>query len=242
MAAVIARTGHRLALAALVLLLVWDPAVGRAESWIRGVDEILGRDFDRDGTGPVRKLNVRRRVDVVRRWNQIAIDASGIDHTPVAPGESRSYGEQLGPGRSSRAMAIVHIAIFDAVNAITDDYESFTGLPPARVGTSRDAAVATAAHDTLVALFPSQASSFHDPLERDLDRVRDRRARARGIALGRLAAERILARVAGDFIRQQGARLRAEPGAPHRARPARPHPGPERAARTIRDALLASTT
>src|SRR5688572_24300257 len=51
------------------------------------------------------------------RWNQIAIDASGVDHTPLDEGETRTFGEQLGPGRASRAMAIVHIAIADAVNA-----------------------------------------------------------------------------------------------------------------------------
>src|SRR5262245_23348192 len=55
----------------------------------------------------------------LRHWNAIAIDASGLDHTPVAPGENRVFGEQLGPGRSSKAMAIVHIAVFDAINAIT---------------------------------------------------------------------------------------------------------------------------
>src|ERR1041385_4020530 len=42
----------------------------------------------------------RQGLDAVRRWNQIAIDASGFDHATA--------GEQLGPGRSSRAMAIVH--------------------------------------------------------------------------------------------------------------------------------------
>ena len=47
-----------------------------------------------------------------------AINASGLDHTPVAPGENRIFGEQLGPCRSSRAMAIVHIAMFDALNAV----------------------------------------------------------------------------------------------------------------------------
>src|SRR5882762_2471549 len=57
-------------------------------------------------------------ADSVRRWNAIAISANALDHTPVAPGESRVFGEQLGPGRTSRALAIVHIAIFDAVNAI----------------------------------------------------------------------------------------------------------------------------
>src|SRR3954469_7221242 len=60
--------------------------------------------------------------DPLHRWNQIAIDASGLDHTPVAPGESRTFGEQLGPGRSARAMAIVHIAMFDVVNAVHPKY------------------------------------------------------------------------------------------------------------------------
>ena len=67
----------------------------------------------------------------LRHWNQIAIDASGLDHTPVAPGEKRVFGEQLGPVRASRAMAIVHIAIFDSVNAIVGGYRSYTGLPAA---------------------------------------------------------------------------------------------------------------
>src|SRR5436190_24225915 len=99
-------------------------------------------------------------LDTLHRWNLIAINASGLDHTPVAPGENRVFGEQFGPGRASRAMAIVHIAIFDAVSAIAGGYRSYTGLPPARAGTSMDVAVAQAAHDTLVALFPSQAASF----------------------------------------------------------------------------------
>jgi hypothetical protein len=60
----------------------------------------------------------RAGLDALHRWNQIAIDASGLDHTPVGPGETRTFGEQLGPARASRAMAIVHIAMFDAVNAI----------------------------------------------------------------------------------------------------------------------------
>ena len=54
------------------------------------------------------KSGPRKGLDVVRRWNQIAIDAAGLDHTPVAPGETRVFGEQIGPCRSSRAIAIVH--------------------------------------------------------------------------------------------------------------------------------------
>src|SRR6266403_557292 len=110
----------------------------------------------------------RQGLDSLHRWNTIAINASGLDHTPVAPGENRVFGEQFGPGRASRAMAIVHIAMFDAVNAIAGGYRSYGGLPLAPRGTSRKAAIAQAAHDTLVALFPSQTGSFDARLEEDL--------------------------------------------------------------------------
>src|SRR5437016_6059979 len=40
-------------------------------------------------------------LDSLHRWNVTAINASGLDHTPVAPGENRVIGEQLGPGRAS---------------------------------------------------------------------------------------------------------------------------------------------
>ena len=78
--------------------------------------EALGPRFN--SAQSIRKNEAPKKdLDSIHRWNQIAIDASGLDHTPVAPGENRVFGEQLGPGRSSRAMAIVHIAIFDAVES-----------------------------------------------------------------------------------------------------------------------------
>lgn len=125
-------------------------------------------------------------------WNSIAIDASGLDHTPVPPGDPRVFGEQLGPGRSARAMAIVHTAIFDAVNAIEGGYASYTGIPPAQNNTSVDSAIAQAAHDTLVAMFPSQEAAFDEELTEDLGNIPNGQAKMRGIALGRQAAEAIL--------------------------------------------------
>src|SRR4026208_1444147 len=56
--------------------------------------------------------------NAIRYWNRIACDASGLDPTQVVPGENRVFGEQFGPCRAARAMAIVQIAVFDAVNAI----------------------------------------------------------------------------------------------------------------------------
>src|SRR2546428_292427 len=105
-------------------------------------------------------LAPKNALDSIHRWNTIAINASGLDHTPLAPGEIRTFGEQLGPGRASRAMAIVHIAIFDSVNAVLGGYQSYTGIQPGKPPVSLDAAVAQAAHDTLVV---QSASQFRVP-------------------------------------------------------------------------------
>jgi hypothetical protein len=129
----------------------------------------------------------------VRHWNEVAINASGLDHTPVAPGENRVFGEQVGPVRSSRAMAIMHIAVFDAVNAIAGGYKSYTGIGPANPGTSMNCAIACAAHDTLCALFPSQRASFDGLLTIDLKQVPNGRPKSDGIVLGQRTAAAILA-------------------------------------------------
>ena len=133
-------------------------------------------------------------LDSVRRWNEIALNANALDHVPVAP----EGPEQFGPVRTARAFAIVHIAIFDAVNALVGDYKSYTGLSPARKGASMHASIAQAAHDTLVELFPSQTKSFDALLAEDLSKIHDGRAKKDGIDLGRQAAAAILALRAND--------------------------------------------
>jgi hypothetical protein len=133
----------------------------------------------------------------LKHWNRIAVDASGLDHTPPLPGENRVFGQHLGPGRSSRAMAIVHIAIFDAMNAVVGGYHSYSPGLTAPRGTSVDAAIAQAAHDTLVALYSSQAASFDAALAQDLAALPDR-GKAAGVELGRRSAAAILARRAND--------------------------------------------
>jgi hypothetical protein len=135
----------------------------------------------------------------VIHWNEVAINASGIDHTPVAPGETRVFGEQIGPGRSARALAIVQIAVFDALVAANGGYTSYTGL--ARVGgqVSTKAAVAYAAHDTLVDMFPSQKVSFDSELQDSVRRLRDSAtAIFNGVRLGKRAADAILELRAAD--------------------------------------------
>jgi hypothetical protein len=130
-------------------------------------------------------------------WNKIAIDASGVDHMPVAPGENRVFGEQLGPGKASLAIAVVQIAVADAVNAIYGRWQSFTSLRSVPNSASVDAAIAQAAHDALVAMFPSQKPTFDTALSEDVARI-DAKGKEEGLALGRDAAAAILASRVGD--------------------------------------------
>src|SRR6187402_2158378 len=51
----------------------------------------------------------------VLAWNKRALDAVALDSTPVGTGAPHAYGEQSGPARTARGLAIVHIAIYDAV-------------------------------------------------------------------------------------------------------------------------------
>jgi hypothetical protein len=126
-------------------------------------------------------------------WNEVAMNTTGLDHTPVAPGENRVFGEQYGPTRASRAMAIVHIAMFDAMNAIDRRFTSYSGIPDAHGNFSMGAAIGMAAHETLVALYPSQTSLLDAALANDLATIKDGQAKTNGMALGVRAAAAILA-------------------------------------------------
>ena len=70
--------------------------------------------------------------DSVLDWNAILLQANADDHTFGSP-------EQGGPTRTSRAMAIVHAAIFDAVNSIEPMAEPYLVQKPGK-GASIDAA------------------------------------------------------------------------------------------------------
>jgi hypothetical protein len=138
-------------------------------------------------------------ADRIRYWNQVAVDSSGLDHTAVQPGENRTFGHQLGPGRSARAMAIVHIAMADSVAAIRGGFRRYTSIPNAPSGSSVDTAIATAAHNTLVAMFPSHAPRLRQLYVEDLvDAPGGIQEKAKGVLVGTLASVAILTARAND--------------------------------------------
>ena len=150
-------------------------------------------------TAKIERAEAPLSGDSLHRWNQIAIDASGLDHTPVAEGEDRIFGQQLGPGRAARAMAIVHIAMADAVSALRGGFTSFTGVNARRRETSLEAAICQAAHDTLVAMYSSQTAKFDSLLAEDLVRITDNQVeKANGRNLGRQIATAVVTMRQGD--------------------------------------------
>src|SRR5262249_3519248 len=80
-----------------------------------------------------------------------------IQWNPTLPDILHTPGAQPATIHPPRSMAIVHLAIYDAVNAITGGHAPYLVAHAPRRG-STDAAVAAAAHLTLRSLFPSQQS------------------------------------------------------------------------------------
>jgi vanadium chloroperoxidase len=94
--------------------------------------------------------------DPILLWNEIALEANRVSHT-------NGQGEQAGPPLSARALAIVHLAMYDAyagVDTAASLPHYLPGLPAPGGGATVNAAVAAAAYTTLSALFPSQQAFF----------------------------------------------------------------------------------
>src|SRR5262245_62140675 len=103
------------------------------------------------------------------------------------------------PTRGIIHLAMVHLAIYDAVNAITDYRFSVYAVRPNIVfPASPEAAAATAAHDVLVALFPNQKTDLDAKYAASLATITDDTAKINGIAVGQQTAAGIIMLRAND--------------------------------------------
>lgn len=129
----------------------------------RRTDREMLRRFDADG-GVALGLQLAMVTDAMSMsddpillWNLVSLEANRVSHT-------NGLDEQTGPTRSSRALAIVHLAMYDALAGVRNDPVNLPRYLPAPPnpppGGSVDDAVATAAHATLVHLFPGQKAFF----------------------------------------------------------------------------------
>jgi hypothetical protein len=129
------------------------------------------------------------RADVIMDWNTKSDEIAAQ--------------KQVLPLNHSRGTAILHVAMFEAVNAIEGRYLPYKLNLTADRSTSKEAAAAAAGHDILLALYPDQQSSLDATLATMLAGIADGEAKAKGIALGKKAAADLIALRANDGIAAQ---------------------------------------
>ncbi|MDQ8732160.1 vanadium-dependent haloperoxidase [Bradyrhizobium sp. LHD-71] len=124
------------------------------------------------------------RADVIIDWN--------------AKAEAIAVDKRMLPPANARGMAIMHVAMFEAVNAIERRYSTYRLSLTADRNASKDAAAAAAAYAVLVALHPEQEKSLTAHLVAALQQIPEAETKASAIALGTKAATEILAWRAND--------------------------------------------
>jgi hypothetical protein len=124
------------------------------------------------------------RADVLSDWTDLAVQTSVANKQP--------------PFVQTRTLAMVHLAVFEALDAIDHRYQPYRSPLPPNPGASPEAAAATAAHDVLLAVFPDQAAGLEDALQKSLGATAGGKAREGGVALGKQAAAAVVALRSSD--------------------------------------------
>ena len=127
---------------------------------------------------------VMAAADVVSEWNERALACTTTAKQP--------------PFTAARTMAMVHTAMFDAVNSIERGYAPYRVKGVAPAGGSPEAAGVAAAHAVLIKIFPDQKGALDASYADSLARIPDGSGKTSGMAVGESAAREILAFRTGD--------------------------------------------
>lgn len=119
------------------------------------------------------------RGETIMDWNANA-EAIGIE-------------KQLPNAANARSQAMLHLAMFEAINAIEKRYAPYQLKLEAESATSRESAASAAAYGILSALYPDQKADLDATLVASLAGIAESEAKVKGIELGKKAAAGILA-------------------------------------------------
>jgi hypothetical protein len=134
--------------------------------------------------GAIFLLPIGAAADVVTEWNEIAL-ANAVAAKQLPPDQSRT-------------MAMVHAAMFDAVNAVEPRYHPYKTKARAAPGTSKEAAAAAAARAILIKLYPGAQDALEKAYAASLAPIPAGEGKSAGITLGETAAAEIHALRAAD--------------------------------------------
>lgn len=148
-----------------------------------GSNAFTARATDRAGNSAdfqrsIERVQQTNQQDPVLRWNQAAIEAIRQDGS--------------NPPYATRALAMVHAAILDAVNAVEGKPGYYVSLN-APAGTSAEAAIDAAANRVLSELYPAQQSTFDELMADLLTHVPAGQGKTDGVVLGQSVAGTIIA-------------------------------------------------
>jgi hypothetical protein len=124
-------------------------------------------------------LDAPANADVIADWN--------------AKAEAIATEKRDPPLSRARNLAMVHVAMFEAMNAVAGLETPHALNLSAEGDTSVEAAAATAAHAVLVGLYPDQSADLGPALAASLAEIANGVPKVRGYALGKKAAAAILA-------------------------------------------------
>ena len=136
------------------------------------------------GTAVLVLFSVVLRADVVTEWNSAVLEAIRVARTAPPP--------------AARNLAILHVAIYDAVNGIRHTHEPYFVHDEAPGAASVEAAASAAARRILVSLYPTQSATFDTLYEELVGEIRGGPPLQFGVAWGEAVADAILAWRAGD--------------------------------------------
>jgi hypothetical protein len=126
-------------------------------------------------TTPVVRASGSSAAEVLVEWNQLLQDTA----PSIGIGILRHY-------------AMMHVAMFDAVNAIEREFDPYRVRPSRSAGGSPEAAAAQAAHDVLTALIPASTETYDAALVKQIGK-RPSQFVSRGASIGARVAAQILA-------------------------------------------------
>jgi hypothetical protein len=128
----------------------------------------------------------------VTQWNKILLT---IVRTPNA---------QPATIHATRNFAMMHAAIYDAVNAIDGKHAAYrVRLTDVSRDASKDSAASSAAHDVLAALYPTFRNALDGDLAQSLAAIPDGEDKSQGIRIGAVVASRMLQLRANDGANAQ---------------------------------------
>ncbi len=138
-------------------------------------------------TGALANTSTAQAVNPVVQWNRTLLVIV------------RTHGAQPATIHPTRSFALVHAAIYDAVNAIDRRHKPYlVSLEDISRSTSQDAAAAAAAHEVLVQLYPAFQVTLDAQLQQSLAQIPDGVGKTEGISVGQTVADLLLAARSND--------------------------------------------